>query len=378
MFFVFFLLIFLSIYNTEELFGLELKEKNTREIFNESKWLFIYDCSFTNLNLQTQSNDISGGAISGSRKGLKLVIDRSVFENCSAPGCGGAIFLRATSTGSSRVCCVIAHHCSSLEMNGNFAYLYTDGFNENLLNLTAVSFSSHGIGAKGSSPIFLHGSSNVGYLNTSMNDCFMNSGFESRINSLLMFSIFVDNAATDAHCLLFEGTGHIKSCNIMKNFQLNTVSGLITVTNGVDFALVDCYISDNTNGKIIEYGTAKLEIKNCFIDKFSSDNDYDFDQGDLTENQITFFYNNSELKTRIRTSPPKKQPKTPHQHINEKSRHTRQQIKYIAMFIFMFIFILCAGLTAIFQIYDDEITEEEPLLKGKKKKQALSAMNAIV
>ena len=381
MFFEFFLLVFLSIYDTKQLFGIELKEKTSRENFTDTKWLFIYDSSFINFNLRPQANDNSGGAICGSRKGIKLAIDRCVFEDCSSQGCGGAIFLRTTGTGSSRICCVIAHHCESLEKKGNFAYLFTEGFNENFLNLTAISFSGHGLNAKGSSPTFMQGSSNVGYLNTSMNDCFMNSGFESKINSLILFSIFIDNAATNAHCLLFEGTGHIKSCNIMKNFQLNTVSGLITVINGGDFAIVDCYISDNSNGKTVEYGNARLEIKNCYIDKFSCDNDFEFDQSDLKENQITFFHNNSDILTRIRSIPPKKPPKQqqPHHNHNQHDKHSskRKLIKHVAMFILLFISVFCAGLTAIFQTYDDEINEEEPLLKGKKKKN-LSAMNAIV
>ena len=379
MFLEFFLLVFLSIYDTKELFGVELKEKNSREIFNDTKWLFIYDSSFSNLNNRAQTNDISGGAISGSRKGIKLFIDRCTFEDCSAKGFGGAIFLRTTGSGTSNICCAIAHHCESLEMNGNFAYLYTEGFNENLLNLTSISFSGHGLSAKGSSPTYMHGSSNVGYLNTSMNDCFANSGFESKINSYIIFSIFIDNAATDAHCLLFEGVGHLKSCNIMKNFQLNTVSGLITIANGIDFTIVDCFISDNTNGKTVECGNAKLEIRNCYIDKFSCDSDYEYDQSDLTENQITFFINNPDILTRIRSLPPKKVPKPPHPHQHHQEKHAskRKMIKQIVMFILLFISVFCAGLTAIFQTYDDEITEEEPLLKGKKRKN-LSAMNAIV
>lgn len=379
MFLAFFLRFSKQKIDSEELFGIQLGTR-LREEFIDWNRAFVYDIFFSDLRYLSPANDTGGSAIFGSRKGLKLAVDRCIFENCSSTGSGGAIYFKSTSSGTSHVCCTFAHLCDSGEMSGNFAFIYTDGFNENVFNLSSVSYSGHGITAKGVSPISIHGSSSVGYVNSSMNDCFSNSGIESRVYTMIIFSIFIDNAATDAHSVMLDGSGHLKSCNIMKNFQLNTVNGVIVATGSGDFSLSDCYIAENVNGLSIEFGTCKLTLTNCFIDKFTSDGDVDFVQAEnLKENQITFFVNNSDILDRsYRTSYTK--PKKPHIPPPAASDKTdrRNKFREIAMFVFLFIAVFCAGLTALFQSYEDEMPEDEPLLKGKKKRQNLSAMNAIV
>lgn len=379
MFLAFFLCFSEPKINSEALFGVQLGT-NQREEFVDWHRAFVYDIYFSDLHFLSPNNETGGSAIFGSRKGLKLAVDRCIFENCSSTGSGGAIYFKSTSSGTSKICCTFAHLCDSTEMSGNFVFIFTDGFNENIFNLSSVSYSGHGVSAKGISPISIRGSSSIGFINSSMNDCFCNSGIESRVYTMIVFSIFVDNAATDAHSVMLDGSGHMRSCNIMKNFQLNTVNGVIVASGSGDFSLSDCYVAENVNGLSLEAGASKVTLRNCFFDKFTSDGDIEYVPAEsLAENQITFFVNNSDVLDRsFRTSYTR--PKKPHvpPPVSADKLERKSRFREIAMFIFMFIAVFCAGLTALFQSYEDEMPEDEPLLKSKKKRQNLSAMNAIV
>ena len=208
--------------------------------------VYIYNSIFLNC----YATDLEGGAIRFSKEEGRILIEFTLFSNCSAKKHSGAIYAENCNCVVNYACGIGC--CQTITEGNNYGqFIRTDLKNENRLNYLLYSSACstpetpYGNGA----PVdLLGGELQCKYINVSnyivREYSALCSGYNSKAN--ISYCLFISNHARKSVCLsLYESnsTFFVDSCNIINNSQETDNSGTIYCYENT--IIKHCCIKDN-------------------------------------------------------------------------------------------------------------------------------------
>ena len=259
--------------NENELFKNKIyKNQNQRINAPDSTNIYVYNSLFIDF-----TSNGSGSVVYYSKEGGKLLVELTIFSNCSAQLHGGCIYAEKCNCVINYVCSI---GCYQTQYDGNYGqFIRTYSINESQLNYvlyTSVCSTPETPQGNGAPIDLLFGEEQCKYVNVSnyyVNEysaLFLKSKAEI---TNVSFCSFVSNYATDSNCAYFDSLSSVSyeiySCNFINNTHASEDNGLITSIMNITFD--NCNFIDNSAQylfRINEYKTLSL------INSHVSNNNY--------------------------------------------------------------------------------------------------------
>ena len=221
-------------------------KNDSRNVFQNSSNLYVYDCTFKEIK-----EDGNGGVIfyySTNNMDLNLLIEHSSFIFCTSTQDGGAIYIYKEDEAnlSSILSSVCGYNCRTGDnYSGQFLLVNTKYQNQVIdssVTLCEQKNAKSVINLR-NSYILCKG------LNLSNNMIMTNSGIEvnNPRNSSISFSSFRNNTASQSVCIYCRNNSHeISYTNIIDNEQKSNEYGIIYIEHG-ELKMNFCSILGNCN-----------------------------------------------------------------------------------------------------------------------------------
>jgi len=231
---------------------------NIRATLYQNGGSWIFNCYFFNL---FHSN---GAAVYYANCEIKLLIEDSIFFNCTTTGSGGAIYF-STTLGHIALFKICGYRCGGPFDHGQFAIVYSNISLSTNVNLTSFSYCSYFF-SKQYSPLMLQRCSPlVSSINSSYNSLEYHCGlcfYQSY--SKICFSTVFSNFAEKGSCIrIFSGSSHILCTNIVNN-SFNGFSFYVIYQESNAFTnITNCNFIDNVPYLFRANNT--MIIRECWI-----------------------------------------------------------------------------------------------------------------
>jgi hypothetical protein len=239
--------------------------------------VYVLSCLF---NKCTISNG-NGSALFLSTSVTYFFIESSSFFSCKTnSGEGGAIYFSNSNALQSVLYSVCVNDCSS-NNKSPFARIIIQNSpsNKNYVNYSTIARCVDETLNAQSMFYIDYGKIYCPSVNMSMNSCRLYSGIiygpsvnSSSVTSLLSYSTFANNSASEYNCIWCNTGGanyEIKCCNILRNTQVSTSYGIIFARGNL--VIKDSCILDNAANYIFyqESKSYTITLSNCTVDKTS-------------------------------------------------------------------------------------------------------------
>ena len=248
-----------------EIINLTFKDCKTSIILSNFGNFLIYYCNFFQFNnrpifISTNSNS-------------NTLISNCIFNKCIySSNYGGAIYIYCINNGKVILNCIYGSECFSNE--GHFSYI-TSNINNSYF-FVSISKCSKDINSKLDSISILNGYQKINYFNSSFNNAIDDSGIHL-IQSNICFTSFSNfnlNNASRAMIIRFDsGIINLNFCNIINNFQKETIWGIIHHHSGTSI-LFNCIILNNnaylSNPKLFFQNVGNCKIDSCWIQNYGT------------------------------------------------------------------------------------------------------------
>jgi predicted outer membrane repeat protein len=245
------------------------KEYTTRQNPSDQS-VYVFNCLF---NKCTSTS--SGGAVYCTSVSY-LLIESSSFFSCRTNDYGGAVCNNAGIDCIFHKVC--GYDCSSTGSGsyGQFTYKYVNNVasNRNYINYSSIARCVNEYSSSNDISRVRHGKICCPSVNISMNKCGYCSGIylypfcdSSSVTCSLTYSSFTDNNALSYTCIYFDSSSsnyEIKSCNILRNTQVNRGTQGTIHTYGKLMIKDSCILENNAN--YIFYSPSSsytITISNC-------------------------------------------------------------------------------------------------------------------
>ena len=257
--------------------------------FNYSINENIIKCSIF-LNLSS----IIGGAIYIKNEYSEIFLETSIFKNCFAEDCGGAIRF---SLWDGIIICnkICGENCFCLMM-GQFISSSLRNLNtiQNFSEINCYKCSSnlnegyYSITLKDSNINFDYSNSTKNFVLNSISGIYLDSFNSKNIN----FCNFFLNKAKEFICISFKGINNnlIKNLIFINNSQISNKLGLIFLSGDCNLIIINSIFLNQENKLFCNY-LGELILLNCFINNFSY-NSIKPTIIDRIKKTIEFFYTN--------------------------------------------------------------------------------------
>lgn len=233
--------------------------------------IYILNCNFYLLS------DYNGGSIFLNTNNIKICIEYSNFQNCTASNNGGAIYiscLNLTSIVLNKIC---SSFCSANSPSwnlggGQFIFNEVSNNEKNYIFETSIYKSSYIYSSKQSSLYLKNGIINIKSINSSNNlaeFAAMASIFGSQ-NLTLKYSNFIKNNVSIYDCLWIgcgsTNYGEVFHNNFINNYSPHSSEGIIHNPSYITstYLLDNCILIDNI-GTLFTRNAGMTLIKNCWI-----------------------------------------------------------------------------------------------------------------
>jgi len=242
--------------------------------------VYVLNCLFKSI---TSGN--TGGALYCTSVTYLLIESTSFFSCKTSNTHGGAIYFHKSNSQCvlHKVC---GYDCFSTYAGSSFCqfaliYVSNSDSSKNYLNYSSVTrCTNENSGADYTLGIW-YGLFCLPSVNISMNKCSSRSGIYCCVNAdpnsvtcSLTYSTFSDNIATSQNCIMFYVGGanyEIKSCNIIRNTQVNLGSQGTIYTNGNLMIDYSCILENKATYIFYDYSSSNtITLSKCTVDKTSS------------------------------------------------------------------------------------------------------------
>jgi hypothetical protein len=253
-----------------------INQQTTRQTpSNES--VHILNCLF-----QSVTSTSAGGAVSCGTSVTYLLVESTSFFSCkTSANCGGAIYFYNMDNGQSVLHTICGNDCNTGTAHGQHIAIFV-GNTALIKNYVNYSSFSHCLNEQRNEVLAIYcGKVCCPSINVSINRCNWVSGIyyrcyvdSSSVTCSLSYSSIVNNSAASHNCIYFTETGakyEIKSCNILRNTQVNLGSGATIQANG-NLMIQDSCILDNSATNIFYTSSSSytITLSNCTVDSFSN------------------------------------------------------------------------------------------------------------
>jgi hypothetical protein len=242
---------------------------------NES--VHILNCLFQSITATS-----NGGAVYCSTSVIYLLVESSSFFSCKTSAYyGGAICFLNMNNGQSVLHTVCGNDCNSGTAHGQHIGIFV-GNTALIKNYVNYSSFSRCLNEQRTEALAIYfGKVCCPSLNVSMNRCntysaiyYRNYIDSSSVTCSLSYSSIVNNSAASYNCIYFSDSGvksEIKSCNILRNTQVNLGSGGTIQASG-NLMIQDSCILDNkaTNIFYTSSSSYTITLSNCTVDSTSN------------------------------------------------------------------------------------------------------------
>jgi hypothetical protein len=214
-----------------------------------------------------------------------LLVESTFFFSCKTNGySGGAIYFSNTGSGQcvfNKLC--VYDCCTTSSYSGQFSYIDVKNDATSKCYSNYSSFVRCINSNSGSHYTLAHWYGKHCYtsINVSNNKCYGRCGIlccpfvdSNSVTSLLSYSTFTDNIATEYTCICIWSTGtkhEIKSCNILRNTQ-GTLGTEGTIATWGTMMIEDSCILENkaTNIFYVSSSSYTITLSNCTVDSTSN------------------------------------------------------------------------------------------------------------
>jgi hypothetical protein len=236
-------------------------------------YLYFSNCLFKSI-----SSSSTGGALSCTSTTYFLVESTSFFSCKASSSSYGAIYF-SNGNSQSVLYGVCGYDCSA-SSSYQFAYIYVNNAasGKNNVNYSSISRcvnensnSNYVLGLQ-------YGKISCSSINSSMHKCQYRLGIgcwpsqESNIVTCsLLYSTFADNNANGYNCVwlnTYYANYEIKSCNILRNTQVDPSTYGIVYTSGNLMIEGSCILENTANYIFYQYQSSyTITLSNCTVDK---------------------------------------------------------------------------------------------------------------
>jgi hypothetical protein len=238
-----------------------------------NSYVYFSNCLFKSISSSSQ-----GGALYCTSTTYFLVESTSFFSCKTSSGNQGAIYFD-NGNGQSVLHCVCGYDCSASHVF-QFAYMIVNNAasSKNNANYTSVSRCVNENSNSNYVLGFTYGKISCTSVNSSMHKCQYRLGIgcwplqeSNTVTCSLSYSTFADNIANGFSCVwlnTYYANYEIKSCNILRNTQVDRSTYGIVYTSG-NLMIEDSCILENEATYIFhqECSSYTITLSNCTVDK---------------------------------------------------------------------------------------------------------------
>ena len=216
---------------------------------------------------------------------VKILLEKSIFWNCSSIGNGGAIYIDSSQTDCilNKIC---SNFCFTNNNYGEFCYIKVGNSKKNYFYFNSIIYCNNNIQSGMCSFNLNYGNQNISNLNSSYNFKQQCSGqmIENSPISKIVFSTYSSNKVKNMICIDFHsGTYQFEYCNIINNTNSQSSSWGIIYAYSSTLTIYKCSIFLNSPTNLFNSNSANILIDSCWIQNY-------INNGAIITNLITITY----------------------------------------------------------------------------------------